>query len=177
MVNNHTHLLAGKQAGDAHLVAGEECGVIFDGQPMIRHVEHPEKAGIVEQAHIHATAVGRIVVHNLQTAVLQSRVGNKVVEHRAVLDFRHTDYCRTLRCQVASHLADGIRHIVDFLPILVAIPLASAVRTEFEVVFTIIVDGIEQILQVIECYSESLILLLLGKSGKHRQSNKRHYYK
>ena len=44
---------------------GTERGIIVDDKRMICHGFKAEEPGVVKQTHIHATAVGRVMVHHL----------------------------------------------------------------------------------------------------------------
>ena len=76
--DDEVHHLAIEEARDDQLVAGDELGVIGDDGMIGLAVGQLKVFRIVNQTHIHATAVGRVVVHDLVVAVLQLGLGHKV---------------------------------------------------------------------------------------------------
>ena len=87
--DDEVHHLAIEETRDDQLVAGDEVGILGDDGAVCLAVGRLEVFWIVNQTYIHATAVGRIVVHNLVVAVLQFGLGHKVLQHSAVLHFAH----------------------------------------------------------------------------------------
>ena len=58
-------LLGAHQADDTHLVASLEAGQFFELQCIVLDLEHAEHRRVVEQRHVDATSVGRVVMHDL----------------------------------------------------------------------------------------------------------------
>ena len=80
---------------------------------------------------------------NLIVELLQLRVFDDVFKHCAVFNLGNADDSRSFRGYVGFHTADGESHVVNFAPVLVAVPLTLSVRRKLKVVFTIIINGVK----------------------------------
>ena len=185
MIDNHRHLLSSEHTGNAQLITRAELGIVRQilVDALVGDIEHLEETGVVEQTYIHATTVGAVVVHNLIAAIFQFGLTHEVLQHGDVLNLTDADEDGTLgRRALDFHLADGIGHVVLFLPILGTIPLASAFGREFLVIDAIVVDGVEQVLQVIEhdaihqvaaILFGLLLVFILGHCQRRQQCHQR----
>ena len=161
--DDEVHHLAVKQTRDHQLVAGDEVGLVGDDGTVRLAVGQLEILGVVEQSHVDATAVGRLVVHDLIVTVLDFGLAHEVFQHRAVLDLRHAEDGHAVGRPVGADGGDGVGHVVEFGEVFLGVPLVGALRQELLVVFVRVVDGVEEVLEVIEADEADLIgLLLLG---------------
>ena len=154
------HFLAAEQSGYAHLVAGAECGIVGDNERGVGDIEHAEHAGVIEQTHIHAATVGRVVVHYLQVPAAYRFLLHEVLKHGDVFDFRHAYHSRTAGGRLGGELAYGISHIGLFAPIFLAIPLLGAFGRKFQVVGAVAVDGVEEVFEIIKSHAECLVAIV-----------------
>ena len=146
------HLVA-QQAHNAHLVAGLEPRHRVDGQHMVGGAQRAEELRIVQQAYVHASAVGAVVVDDAVVTVLDLRILHQILQHGDVLYLAHSYHGRPVGRGARSHLRDGVSYVLDLRPILLAVPAVRAFGTELLVVFAVVVDGVEQVLKVIEGHS------------------------
>ena len=127
MVDQHTHLFASQHTSHTQLVAGAERWVGGDSEALVGHIQHLEVARVVEQAHIDATTVRAVVMHDLHAPRLDFGLLHQVLQHRNVLHFRHAHNHGTVWSGFGSHLADSVSQVMLFRPVFLMIPLASAV--------------------------------------------------
>ncbi len=151
MVYNHGYFLAQKAAYHAHLVAGAER---HGCEAVVCHVFDAEIAFVVQQAYVHASGVGRVVMHDAEVELGEFGLCHEVFEHCAVFDFGHSDYGRTQRGGACFELRYGIGEVVEFLAVFAAVPLALSVGCELEVApLGIVRYGVEEVFKVVECHA------------------------
>ncbi len=156
-----------EDAGDTHLVAGAEVGVVWNDKSVVGHVKNLEHAGIIEESHVHAAAVGRVMVNNLKHPFLDGFGLYEVFKHAAVLDFRHAEDSRPHRGGLGGHLRNTVGKVVNFAPVFFPVPLARALRGKFEVIFSVVIDCVEEVFKVVEPHAENeelLVVIFLGRS-------------
>ena len=178
MVDYNGHLLACQHTRHGQLVTSGIGFIQVVIDTLSRHVQHLEETRVIEKCHVNTARVGTVVMHNLVAAVLDFGLTDKVLKHREVLDLTHANEDRSLgRRALDLHLADGIGHVVLFLPILGSVPLIGSLRGELIVLLTIVVDGVEQVLQIIEHHAihqiATVLFLILAQSKRRQQSHQR----
>ena len=149
-------------AYDTHLVSGLEPRHRVDEERMVGHAGHFKEAGIVEQRDIDAATVRTVMMHDFQPQVFHRLGGYKILQHTAVFNLGASDDGRAQRCGLRLHLRDGIGEIVDLLAVFRTVPFVASGRGELEVVLPVVVDGVEEVLKVIERHSEEHPLLVRG---------------
>ncbi len=90
----------------------------------------------------------------------------KKIEAQADL-LRYSDYCRAHRCRGSCHLAYRIGDVLDFRLIFFSVPLLCAFGRILEIIFAVIVYGIEEIFQVVKAYAENLITLVAATACEY----------
>ena len=166
MHHDEVHRLAVEEAGYQQLVAGDEVGLAGDHRPIRLGTGHREILGVVEHGHIHATPVRRVVVYDLVVACGDLGLGHQVLKHMAVLDFRETENGNAIGGIVQSDGRDGIRHVVQFGHVFLCVPLVGPIGQELLVVRERVVDGVEEVFQVVEADQADLVcVLFLGDGG------------
>ncbi len=163
VVDYYGHACRAQEAYHTHLVARAEVGQRVYVEQVVGDVDGAEILRVVEQSHVHAAAVRGVVVHYAEVAVSQRLGLDEVFEHGAVLDFADAYHGRTVGRRLCGELRDGVGHVVDFAPILLAVPLAVALRRELQVVFSVVVDGVEEVFKVVESHT-----VHLGRFLAHR---------
>ena len=154
MIDNHAHTLAAEKAEHAHLVAGAEVGELRQIERVVGYIYHPELLRVVEKADIDSTPVGRVMVHNLKVAVSNVLGLYKILKHRDVLYLTHAYDGRAVRRAPGLELRYGVRQVVDLGPILVSVPFVLSLRGKLKVVFAVVVDRVEKVLQIVESHPE-----------------------
>ncbi len=155
--HDEVHHLAIEEAGNDQLVTGDELRVAGNDGMIRLAVRQLEIFRVIEQPHIHATAVGRVVVHHLIVATLDFGLGHQVFKHMAVLNLRHAKDSYAVGCDVGADGGDGIGHVMEFVEVFLGIPLVGALGQELLVVFLRVVDGVEEVFQVIEADQTNFI--------------------
>ena len=110
-----------------------------------------EEHGVVEESHIPSTAVRSFYQNRFEaTSVFAICLCTEIVQATYILHLRYTDTCCTAWIIIGSELRNGISHILHLVLILESIPLHTTVRQVLVVILTLIMDGIEKVLQVVE---------------------------
>ena len=107
------------------------------------------------------------------------RMDHKVFQNSTVFKLRYAEDGHPVRGYVGADGGDGVGHIVEFGEVFLGVPLVDALGQEFLVLLQRVVDGIEQVLKVIETDEADFIgLLLLGFEARETKtkSQKYHYY-
>ena len=132
-----------------------------------------EQYGVVQQSHVHATAVRAFYQNWFQAAAIFSvGFGAEVVETTDVLHLGYADTCSTARVVVSTQLRNGIGHVLNFVLVLVRGPFVATIGQVLVVVLTFVVDGIEQVLKVVESNTADVLsvcfvlFVLLSASSK-----------
>ena len=88
MHHDEVHRLSVEESGDQQLVAGDEVGLARDHGAVRLGAGHREVFRVIDQGHVHATAVGGVVMHDLVIAAGYLGLGHQVLQHMAVFHFR-----------------------------------------------------------------------------------------
>ena len=116
-------------------------------------------AGAIEERAVDTALIGRVEVHDLVARVRQLGLLQEVFEHASILDL--TDP-KDIGSSLRADLADSVGHVVKLLLVLVGRPLVLPVGQEVGIV-VLPIDGVEEVLQIVEGYREAH--LLLGLEG------------
>ena len=116
-------------------------------------------AGAIEERAVDTALVGRVEVHDLVARVRQLRLLQEVFEYASILDLT---YPEDIGSSLGADLADSVGHVVKLLLVLVGRPLVLPIGQEVGIVI-LPVDGVEEVLQIVEGYREAH--LLLGLEG------------
>jgi len=116
-------------------------------------------AGAIEERAVDTALVGRVEVDDLVARVRQLGFLQEVFEYASILDLTDPE---DIRSSLRADLADSVGHIVKLLLVLVGCPLVLPVGQEVGIVI-LPVDGVEEVLQIVEGYREAH--LLLGLEG------------
>ena len=116
-------------------------------------------AGTIEERAVDTALVGRVEVHDLVARVRQLGLLQEVFEYASILDLTDPE---DIGSSLRADLADSVGHIVKLLLVLVGRPLVLPVGQEVGIVI-LPVDGVEEVLQIVEGYREAH--LLLGLEG------------
>ena len=110
-------------------------------------------------------------MHNLVVAILDLGLGHQVFQHQAVLYLRHAQHRQTVRRVVQADGGDGVCHIVKLGHVFLGVPLVDSIGKELLVNLVGIVDGVEEILQIVKADKPNLVgLLLLRVSEVQKQA-------
>ena len=116
-------------------------------------------AGTIEECAVDPALVGRVKVHDLVAGVRQLGFLQEVFEYASILDLTDPE---DIGASLRADLADSVGHIVKLLLVLVGRPLVLPIGQEVGIV-VLPVDGVEEVLQIVEGYREAH--LLLGLEG------------
>ena len=116
-------------------------------------------AGAIEERAVDTALVGRVEVHDLVARVRQLGFLQKIFKHASILDLADPE---DIRSSLRTDLADSVGHVVKLLLVLVGRPLVLPIGQEVGIV-VLPVDGVEEVLQIVEGYREAH--LLLGVEG------------
>ena len=103
----------------------------------------------VEERHVHAAQVGRVVVADRITCRKELARRCDVFQDRAVLDLRDADHRRIVAVD-GGDVEQHALHVAEFLVVLGRIPPLRTVGKELFVVGFGVVDGVEEVLHVVE---------------------------
>ena len=123
---------------------------------------------IIKQGHVHTTAVRTIIMHDFEAGIGNLGIIDKVLKHKAVLDFTHSQN-GVVTTVVILHRPDNLCHILHFLCIFLGSPVVLAVRKILLVIFRRIIIDIEEILKIVESDYMALrpcVLRIRHNSGK-----------
>ena len=159
--DDEVHHLAIEEARDDQLVAGDELGILGDDGAVCLAVGWLEVFWIVNQTHIHASAIGRVVVNHLVVAAFQFGLGHQILQHGAVLHLRHAEDGHAVGRDVGTDGRDGVCHVVELSQVFLGVPLVDALGQELLVVLVRVVDGVEEVLQIVEPDEADFVCLFL----------------
>ena len=93
MVNDHRHLLSGKHTRYRQLVTRAEIGIVRKilVYTLSSNIQHLEETRVVQESHIHATAIGTIMVNDLVMAILDLGLTHEILQHCNVLNLADTN--------------------------------------------------------------------------------------
>ena len=138
-----------------------------------------EHNGVIEETDVHTTTIRTFEEDRFEaTTVFGVGFGTEVIETADVLYFGYTDTSGTARVIIRTELGNGISHVFDFVLILVSRPFHTAVREVFIVVFTFVMDGVEEVFQVVERDTAHMlaafsrlcsVVLRFGCNGEHER--------
>ena len=114
-------------------------------------------AGTIEECAVDTALVGRVKVHDLVAGVRQLGFLQEVFEYASILDLTDPE---DIRSSLRADLADSVGHVVKLLLVLVGRPLVLPIGQEVGIV-VLPVDGVEEVLQIVEGYREAHLLLSL----------------
>ena len=120
-------------------------------------------AGAIEERAVDTALVGRVEVHDLVPRVRQLGFLQKIFEYASILDLTDSE---DIGSSLRADLADSVGHIVKLLLVLVGRPLVLPVGQEVGII-VLPIDGVEEVLQIVEGYREAH--LLLGLEGAKRE--------
>ena len=99
------------------------------------------------------------------------RLDHKVFQNSTVFNLRHAEDGHPIGRDVSANGRDGIGHVMEFGEVFIGVPLVDALGQKFLVLFQRVVDGIEQVLKVIETHKADFVgLLLLSRSTVHSKA-------
>ena len=135
--------------------------------------DEAEGLGIVEQCHVHTTAIGAVEMHIAITASGQSGFAEEVIEGATIFDLAETDDCGTggvflvaeLCTQFAQHLSD----VVELGGVLLFCPLIRTGGQKLIVVLAGIVLRVEEVFDVVESHTVKHFLLCRGGKNPYRE--------
>ena len=116
-------------------------------------------AGAIEERAVDTALVRRVEVDDLVARVRQLGFLQEVFEYASILDLTDPE---DIGSSLRADLADSVGHIVKLLLVLVGRPLVLPIGQEVCIV-VLPVDGVEEVLQIVEGYREAH--LLLGLEG------------
>ena len=108
-----------------------------------------ELVGTVEHAHLHAAGVVRLEMDALVVGARHALLRHQVAQHLEVLHFRNARHHRKTVVR-RRHGREDLAQVGEFLEVLVARPALVAHRREIVIIRGRIIQGIVEILQVIE---------------------------
>ena len=112
-------------------------------------------AGTIEERAVDTALVGRVEVDDLVARVRQLGFLQEVFEYASILDLTDPE---DIGSSLQADLADSVGHIVKLLLVLVGRPLVLPIGQEVGIV-VLPVDGVEEVLQIVEGYREAHVLL------------------
>ena len=137
-----------------------------------------KETGIVYQRTIYTTLVRPFYMDELHSTCFQRRLFHQILHHTAVLNLRHPDDRRTDIGQlVCPHLRQYSGHVLQFREILHSVPFHSPVRQILEIVFPLVMNGIEKIFLIIKPNRIHAEFLLLGTCRRKQQHEQAHNHK
>ena len=116
-------------------------------------------AGTIEERAVDTALIGRVEVYDLVARVRQLGFLQEAFEHASILDLTDPE---DIGSSLRADLADSVGHIVKLLLVLVGRPLVLPVGQEVGII-VLPIDGVEEVLQIVEGYREAH--LLLGLEG------------
>ncbi len=78
---------------------------------------------------------------------------DKIADHRLVLDLGYAYDGRAAGRRFGDEVGYRVGEIVDFEAVFRRIPLAGTLRRELKIEFTVVVDGVEQVFEIVERYA------------------------
>ena len=138
-------------------------------------VEQFEERRIVEHGAVDATAVGSLDVCELETACLELGLVHQVGQRIGILHLRNTYHGTSHRQFFGAHFGQGTCHVVQLIGVFQGGPLVGACGQVLIVVLSLVVAGVEEILQVVESHGIEAELLLGGsREGEQQEEGKEH---
>ena len=133
-----------------------------------KHLVGGEEGGVVEQGTVDASLVGTLDVSIAEAPLLEWLLRDEGIQGTAVLHLRHAnDAGPNARKLVGAHLGKHLGHVCQFMLVLHLVPMIGACGQEVEIVFPLIVNGVEEVLQVVESYGINAVLLLCVERQCH----------
>ena len=78
---------------------------------------------------------------------------DKIADHRFILDLGYAYDGRAAGRRFGDEVGYRVGEIVDFEAVFRRIPLAGTLRRELKIEFTVVVDGVEQVFEIVERYA------------------------
>ena len=129
----------------------------------------------IEERHIDAARLGRVVVHDPVIGRSELRRRHDILEHRAGLDLRNADHGRIVPVEgrkVEQHAFD----VRQFLVIFRRIPLLGPFGRELVVAHLGVVDRVEEVLQVVEHHLVGLLREAHYDERRHQQRKDQSFF-
>ena len=147
-----------------HDAACAEVGQRFDPDRDVFASFQLEYVRTVEESHIDTAQVGRVVMADAVICRPEFGCRDDVFEHRAVFDLRDADDDGVVPVHGGDVEQDTL-HIMEFLVVFDRVPAFGTVGQKLFVVCFGIVDGVEEVLHVVE---HDLMRLLGEADGQRR---------
>ena len=96
-------------------------------------------------------------MHHLVVAVGELGLGYEVFQNRAVFHLRHAEDSYAIGADVGADGGDGIGHVMELGGVFLGVPLVEAFGQKLLVVLQRVVDGVEEVFQIIETDQADLI--------------------
>ena len=171
MVNEDANVFSSHRAFNEELVARLEVRVVGDDQWMRARLRVAEEARIVDQGHVDAASVGRVVVNVLEIHLLGRRRVDEVAHDAFVFNLRNADDGRTARAVWTGEVADDACHVVQLLLIFFLRPLVWSGRQVFVIALVVgVVFIVEKVFEVVEDHAPNAhALRQCGGNGTEQQ--------
>ena len=126
-------------------------------------------AGTIEERAVDTALVGRVEVDDLVARVRQLGLLQEVFKYASILDLTDPE---DIGSSLRADLADSVGHVVKLLLVLVGRPLVLPIGQEVGIV-VLPVDGVKEVLQIVEGYREAHLLLgLEGAKSEEKDEGK-----
>ena len=120
-----------------------------------------EQCRVIEESAVDTTTVRTFEQYRLHdTSVVLFHFLADILQATEILDLANADTSGTARVFVRTELSKSIRHVLHFVLILEGSPFHTTVREVLIVVFALVVNSVEEVLEVVECdtANEGLVL-------------------
>ncbi len=125
-----------------------------------------ESGTVVEQAYIYASTVRPLEQDRLVAAVVfPVGLSTEVFEATYILHLGYTHTRSTVRRLVRTELRDGVCHIVYLMRVLERSPLHTTIWQVFVVILALVMNGIKEVLEVVESNTAHIHFVLCRKRG------------
>ena len=119
-----------------------------------------EERRVIQEAHIHTTAIGTLQENRFEpTTIGLIGLPTEVIETTNILHLGYTDTSGTTRIIIQAQSSNGLRHLLDFVLVLVRVPFHTAVGQVLIVVFALIVNRVKEVLQVVKSNTTDILTL------------------
>ena len=177
VANDHVRGIAIEHTANKQLIAGPEGG--------IRHVQSIRLVGmngllirVIDQGDVHASTIRRILVDDLIVPAFERLGMHQILHDGPVHHLANPEYGQALRVKVLPHRLDDARIPIQLAPIPLSRPFLAAIGQEFPVVRIGGIDGIVQVLDVVETNErrhELRFRVLSSQQNGHSSMQKEEY--
>ena len=150
---------------------GQEATGLISGVHRFKHIRlqktlcRSEQLRVIKQGAIHTAGVGTFDMYKTHSFLLQSRLVHQIGQCTGILHLRYSDDGSSHIGQtVCSQLRQYRRHIFELRKIFQTVPASCSLRQVLIVIFSFIMNGIEQIFQIIKPNGIHGVFFLLCKS-------------